>query len=207
MNAKRRRPSMDAATYAEVIGAVLLIAAAGFLLIPRRFQVNEICSINTTLTAYNSAKAAAAAYYGKYGRFGGRNGEALTSYDSLEALSWDSQVLVPEELLEGPFTSRLGKAGAWIRLVDISHYTTATPVTPDGAGLYALSGSPCIDVIGDVVVEAVIQGVSEKDAEEELNRSIDGLASQLTTNGLWKVAGRVKYDDATGTVLLYIAHR
>jgi prepilin-type N-terminal cleavage/methylation domain-containing protein len=213
-NARLRRE--QAFTLVEMIGVLAIIAILASLLIPRVFQAIGDSKISNSASTCNSIKAAVNEYYGRYGLIAGPKGAALT-FSSGIAEDWDLTTLVAEGFAEKPFTVRIGNGllgstagGSRLRVVDISSNTTNTLPSDLTKGAYNLDGaSTTNDISGSMVVEAVIEAVDAKDAED-FNDRIDGSILGSTNVNAADLSGRVKYTTPVSgktSVRVYIAHR
>jgi prepilin-type N-terminal cleavage/methylation domain-containing protein len=213
-NARLRRE--QAFTLVEMIGVLAIIAILASLLIPRVFQAIGDSKISNSASTCNSIKAAVNEYYGRYGLIAGPKGAALT-FSSGIAEDWDLTTLVAEGFAEKPFTVRIGNGllgsvagGSRLRVVDISSNTTNTLPSDLTKGAYNLDGaSTTNDISGSMVVEAVIEAVDAKDAED-FNDRIDGAILGSTNVNAADLSGRVKYTTPVSgktSVRVYIAHR
>ncbi len=219
-NARLRRE--QAFTLVEMIGVLAIIAILASLLIPRVFQAIGDSKISNSASTCNSIKAAVNEYYGRYGLIAGPKGAALTlSGSPATAEDWDLSTLVAEGFAEKPFAVRIGNgllgsanSGSRLRVVDISANTTNTePATVGGdlaLGAYNLDGaSTTNDILGALLVEAVIEQVDAQDAKD-FNDRIDGSTLGATNLTSADQSGRVKYTTpASGktSIRIYIAHR
>ncbi|MGE3312908.1 MAG: type II secretion system protein [Limisphaerales bacterium] len=219
-NARLRRD--QAFTLVEMIGVLAIIAILASLLIPRVFQAIGDSKISNSASTCNSIKAAVNEYYGRYGLIAGPKGAALTlSGTPGTAEDWDLSTLVAEGFAEKPFAVRIGNgllgsanSGSRLRVIDISGNTTNTePATVAGdlaLGAYNLDGaSTTNDILGALLVEAVIEQVDAQDAKD-FNDRIDGSNLGATNLTSADQSGRVKYTTPSSgktSVRIYIAHR
>lgn len=207
MKTNASRKTTRGFTLIEMVGVLAVIAVLAALLIPRIFAAINESRINNAAVGYNSVKSAAMMYFGKYGKFADKKGAAFTN--ALPILSWDTSVLLPEGLIEKPFTTKVGTAS---RVQIAAALTAADAVTGanaaydlDGSGAAANDCSGCL-----YIVEAILEDVSLEDAKD-LNLRIDGETTGLGPNaaGL-DTGGRVKFDftgGSTSDVHVYIAHK
>ena len=204
----------------EMIGVLAVIAILAAMLIPRVFQAVDTARVTSTMVALETIKTAAIDHYGRQGRLDMKLGTPLTLTGGFY-YGYDTNVLLPEGLLEKPFTSRLaGQKGG----TDTSDPTLnvvvqlATGPNANGSAGYDLDGSAGTDrtkvatATAQYVLEAVINNCSLADAKE-LNDRIDGLAlgaPAATPNGP-DTKGKVEYTvnttDNTCTVYVYLTHR
>src|SRR5438045_79940 len=107
LNQKRRK----AFTLIEMIGVLAVIAILAALLIPKVFSAINDARVNGLCVTCETLKTAVADHYGKYGRLDaawGTNTAALGfSGTPLTAINYDRSVLIPEGLLDKPFTAKI----------------------------------------------------------------------------------------------------
>lgn len=210
-------------TLVEMIGVLAVIAILASLLVPRVFQAIGDSKINNAASTYNSIKSAVSEYYGKYGKIGGTNGVDLgLASDYAVYEDWDLRCLVTEGFAEKPFIVRIGNgkvgsaaSGSRLRVMKLKsaydpNQQAANSATTIDQGAYNLDGSSVTnDISGNLLVEAVIEGVDNQDAID-LNSRIDGSSLGTTTLGANDEAGRVKYFYTTNgncSVRIYLAHK
>ena len=200
---------MSGFTLIEMIGVLAVIAILAALLIPKVFNAIADAKINNAVVSAETVKTALADHYGKYGKFDTLSGTvALTA----PTFNYDTNLLM-EGLLDKPFQTKLGTSWSIIMATCDSKIETPTaPAAPLGAGAadcaYSLDGNGTNEVTGQYVMEAVIQGVAEADAQA-ISQRIDGPAMS-TALGTDDLSGRVKYKAAGGgatTVYIYLTHR
>ena len=185
-------------TLVEMIGVLAVIAVLAALLVPRVFAAINESRINNAVSGVNSLKAAAMQYFGKYGCFGDANGGQISATTN----DWD-QVLLKTGMLERPFETRLGATTNTIRLVTGGTVSAAVSPTSDS---FDLSGSGSVDTSSaKAVVIAVIQGIAADDAAQ-IDQRIDGKTMSYPVDTTYS-KGRVKWDGATETLKVYIAHK
>ena len=205
-------------TLIEMIGVLAVIAILAALLIPKVFNAIADAKINNAVVSAETVKTAIADHYGKYGRFDtifGTNSTPFAS-GSLPYSGYDTNVLMFESLLDKPFQTKLG-TGWTISLVAAE--APGTAVIADGTLTGAGDASYCLDgntatkneAAGQFVMEAVITGVAEADAQA-ISARLDGPALSTTTIGQDDLVGRVKYKAPTTaggatTVYIYLTHR
>jgi len=196
-------------TLIEMVGVLAIIAILAALLIPRIFAAINESRLNNAVLSVNTAKSAAIAYFGKYGAFGGTNGVELGATTT----NWDVTVLLPEGLLEKPFTTRLSTSTAGkpndVQLILPTGLAKGGEVdATKNDGSFDLDYDEHNDVVGKWCVTAVIYGVAVEDAIE-LNNRIDGDADKLTAGATSSNKGRVKFTASNGLadVFIYLAHK
>ena len=196
-------------TLIEMIGVLAVIAILAALLIPKVFNAINDAKVNGTVVGVETVKTALVDHYGKAGRFDQlisgatpNNWVNSATAGAIVGPGYDTNVLTAESLIDKPFFSKIG-TNATVQCLNCEA-TATLPGTANGA--YSLSGSGTNETTGQYVLEAVISGVAEQDAQA-LSQRIDG--PQLSTAiGTSDTQGRVKY--ATGsptTVYIYITHR
>jgi len=197
-------------TLIEMIGVLAVIAILAALLIPKVFSAINDARINSALVGCETVKTAIVDHYGKFGRFDCTNGVVITPFTTPYG-GYDTNVLMVEGLIDKPFMTKVG-TNSTIRVAVCA--AAGTPVTGSGAA-YNLSGNGSAnEATGQFVVEAVISGMAEADAQA-ISQRIDGItmSSQGVTPGLPDTQGRVTYAAPTGgaggvvNVYIYLAHR
>lgn len=212
-------------TLVEMIGVLAVIAILASMIVPRVFQAIGDAKINSSASTANNIKAGINEYYAKYGRIGDAAGGVLTLSGGVYN-DWDSTVLLAGGFIEKPFSTRIGNGkvgqaltGTHLRVLSISANATTDAMDPSSMddGRYDLDGSGAQDVIGSLLIEAVIPGVDLNDASA-FNERLDGKDqsgsfTNTTTSAVSTVdvSGRVKYGEAatdgTVTVHVYMAHK
>lgn len=216
------RRGRAAFTLVEMIGVLAIIAILASLLIPRVFQAIGDSKISNAASSCNSVKAAVNEYYGKYGLIAGPKGATLGLTNAADiSEDWDLNVLVAEGIAEKPFSVRIGNGllgstanGSRLRVINISgNANTVDPVADLANGAYNLDGSTNAaalnDVTGNLLVEAVIEGVDAQDAKD-FNDRLDGPALGVANLTTADSRGRVKYTTPVGgktDIRVYMAHR
>lgn len=197
-------------TLVEMIGVLAIIAVLAALLVPRVFAAINDARVNSAVMSYNSARSAAMVYFGKYGRFASTGGTTIASYSAGVSTNWDRAVLLPEGLLDRPFTTRVA-TGNQIVVTNAAAIGTAA----DGFNSsYNLDNNTSVNIndasAGTTVVQVVLTGVALDDARE-INKRIDGDEVAFGDGGTYlDTVGRVKYDFGTsssGSVYIYVAHK
>src|SRR6516162_7551655 len=100
---KRRQAAF---TMIEMIGVLAVIAILAAMLIPRVFQAVDTARVTSTAVALETVKTAAIDHYGRQGRLDMKLGTPIDMSSGVYA-AYDINVLMPEGLLEKPFTARL----------------------------------------------------------------------------------------------------
>ncbi len=211
-------------TLVEMIGVLSVISILASLLVPRVFQAINDSRVVAAASSYNGVKSAVNEYFGRFGLLGGANGATINIANNAASEDWDLNVLVSGGFMERPFMAKLGNGlvgsvddGSRLRLINISdNVATTDPAGVAGdlaQGAYDLDGSGGAtdnDLRGGIVVEAVINGVGEKDARD-LSLAIDGPSlAAAAAAGSADTKGRVKYligNDGKASVRIYVAHK
>ena len=202
----KRALNQSAFTLIEMIGVLAVIAILAALLIPKVFNAIADAKINSAVVSSETIKTALADHYGKYGKFDttsfGTNIAVGTAYDG-----YDTNVLLAESLIDKPFQTKLGTN--WD--VDIRPCASGSTKPTGNNAAYSLDGSGNNNVQGQFVLEAIIRGVAEVDAQA-ISQRIDGTALSSIGLGTNDLSGKVKYgsvDPASGQtdVYIYLTHR
>lgn len=214
------RPRSEGFTLVEMIGVLAVIAFLTAMLIPKIFETINSSRVNSATAAIDTVKTAVASHFSRHGGFADSTATLLTPATvvaSGDAAEFDSLVLLPEGVLEKRFSVKLGDqlATNLARVRLIENAADADAITETSAS-YDMDGVTAdVDTNdGALVCECVITGVSAADARS-LKQEIDGsditALANLPAIGAAATKGRVKYGaiaaGATGTVLIYIAHR
>jgi hypothetical protein len=174
-------------SFVELIGVLAILAILATLILPRISNranparavgaVNQ-AQVDQVLASVQAIKTAAAQHCARFGSLASRNGTPFIvpgSYDRYDA------ILLSEQLLDQPFGVRLG-SGATVRLVNVSGRSVSTGLgyvegAFDAGGRGAGGGAG-----SSYVLEAVLSGVTEKDAKA-LNDALDGPALGANPGG------------------------
>lgn len=201
-------------SFIELIGILAIAAILTALLLPkishslRRTDViqtvNEAHVLELTV-AIRGLESAINAHLAQFGTLASANGKPLAisgTYDQF------GQILLSEGLLDRPFAPRLG-TNAFIRLVNVSGLSTATPVDCAN-GAYDLDGDGRNDIAGaGFVAEAVIRGVTGVQAAA-VDNQVDG-AHLAGPGGEANLRGRVIYpkpdSDGRTELHIYLLHK
>src|ERR1041385_1359065 len=176
----------NAFTLIEMIGVLAVIAILAALLIPKIFEAINSARINNAVVSYNTIKTAAMDHYGKYGKINSRFG---TNDLAPPITRYDTNILMPEALIDKPFAVKIGGGDVSTNSVIQAVVGTST----GGSGGYDLDGDGTIDTgTAAFVVEAVIYGVSAQDALE-VSQRLDGQALSETSATTADTRGRVRY--------------
>ncbi len=201
-------------SFVELIGVLAILVILAVLIVPRISNrakpartvgaVNQ-AQVDQVLASVQAIKTAAAQHCARFGSLASRNGTPFPvagSYDRYDA------ILLSEQLLDQPFRVRLG-TGATVRLLNVSGRSVSTGLG-FVEGAFDAGGRGAGGVAGaSYVLEAVIWGVSEKEAKA-LNDALDGPALGANPGGD-DSRGQVTYrggDPAQPReVHIYITHR
>jgi prepilin-type N-terminal cleavage/methylation domain-containing protein len=200
-------------TLIEMIGVLAVIAILAALLLPKVFSAIADAKINNAVVSTETIKTACADHYGKYGRFNTSFGTNITA---APILTYDTNLLF-EALIDKPFQTKLGTNWAIVMAKCETAATTVTAPNTDPTGTASGESSYCLDGVGgknqatgDLVMEAVLQGVAQADAQA-ISLRIDGPALTPASSASGDdFVGRVKYSNASGgptTVYIYLTHR
>ena len=207
-------------TLVEMIGVLAVIAILTAMLLPKVFETINSSRVSSAASAVNTVKIAVANHYSTHGGFADSTGTVLTPETvgaSTDAPNFDTTVLLPDGMLEKRFSVKIGDQLdtnlVRVRLIEVA---------ADAGAITATSASYDMDGVDDdvdtndgaLVCECVITGVGAADArslKEEIDGSDITALANLPAVGQAATKGRVKYDaigpGATGTVLIYVAHR
>ncbi|PWU21110.1 MAG: hypothetical protein C5B50_02545 [Verrucomicrobia bacterium] len=197
-----------------MIGVLAVIAILAALLIPKVFNAINDARINSAVVSADTVKTAVIDQYSKNGRFDATNQVAIPNF-AAPWYGYDTNVLMVQQLLDKPFITKAGTNS----VIQVRACVAAGTAVDGVNAAYALDGNGGLSAglntaSGQYVVEAVISGVSESDAQA-ISQRIDG-ASMSTAGfnpGTADFSGRVKYGTPAGgaggatTVLIYLAHR
>lgn len=225
-NKRNNRQRNQGFTLVEMIGVLAVVAILTAMLIPKVFETINSARVNAAASAVNTVKTAVANHYSRTGGFADSTGTLLipsadletgVTQADLDAQNFDVNVLLPSGLLEKRFSVKLGDqlATNLVRVRQIATAATADDITATSAN-YDMDGVDTdVDTEdGSLVCECVITGVSAADAralKQEIEGSDITAIANLPAVGGVATKGRVKYaailPGATGTVLVYVAHR
>lgn len=197
-------------TMIEMIGVLAVIAILAAMLIPRVFQAVDTARVTSTAVALETIKTAAIDHYGRQGRLDMKQGTPLDMTSGVYP-AYDINVLMPEGLLEKPFTARLagpapGATGDPTTNVVVQLVVGSRANNNVG---YMLDGQTVATTNAQYVLEAIINNCSAADAKE-LNDRIDGLAMGAADLITADTRGKVEYtapQNGTTTVYVYLTHR
>jgi type II secretory pathway pseudopilin PulG len=188
----RGRRQIGAFTLIEMIGVLAVIAILVAVLIPKVANAISDSRISSTVESYETLRGAAQAHICQYYAY---NVLFTTNATPAELANWDTGVLIPEGLMDQPFTAKIGK-GQVLQVVAGGGNA--------GNG-YKLDGTNNLTTGNAYSVECVISNVVEQDAYDIATRLNGRLApagpGNLTT-------GCVEYlvvTNGTGTLYLYVA--
>jgi type II secretory pathway pseudopilin PulG len=201
---KKTIKKTEAFTLIEMIGVLAVIAILAAMLIPRVFEAINNARINNAAVTSETLKAAAADHYGKYGKFDQQFGTNALTFTAGLSTHYDTGVLIPEGLLDKPFSVKIGGGDPSTNCV----LQLCQTAKDNGGNGYKLDGTNNATATAQFVLEEVIYGVSAADAKD-LNDRIDGTALG-TALGTADAAGRVEYalpNNGTTTVYVYLTHR
>jgi prepilin-type N-terminal cleavage/methylation domain-containing protein len=179
-------------TLIEIIGVLAVIAILATLLIPKVFNAINDAKLNNTIVSYETIKTAVTDHYGKYGALNSFFGTNTATTAQLAA--FDTQVLLPEGLIDKPFTCKIGNVSA-VHLV-----TGAGACAGQG---YNLDGTNNAAASMTYVCEIVVSNVAAQDAFDVSTR-IDGASLTPTSPGQ-DLQGRVGYYNTN--LYLYVIGR
>jgi prepilin-type N-terminal cleavage/methylation domain-containing protein len=206
---RRAANSRAAFTLIEMIGVLAVIAILASMLIPRVFEAINSARVNSSAVACETIKTAAADHFGKYGQFDlafGTNN--IFAGNATTVAGYDTVVLMPEGLLDKPFSARIAGGDPSTNSV-VQLVKAGAGNLGNGTLGYKLDGNTVATSSATFVLEAVMYGVSQADAKD-LNDRIDGLALGAQTGS--DTLGRVEYNIPAGnngpvTVYVYLTHR
>jgi prepilin-type N-terminal cleavage/methylation domain-containing protein len=200
-------------TLIEMIGVLAVIAILAALLIPKIFEAINNARINNACITIGTVKSAIADHYAKYGSLP-YDGTIPTNITVAATGTADFDgVLLREQFIDKPFAVKVGTPLSDVRLFPADNTAGTAPALDGANAVYNLDGAaPNNDTTGSVVVEAVIPGVTELDAQQ-ISERLDGPIGALTVavgTAAGDTAGRVKYAAPAGgvtTVYVYLTHR
>ena len=183
-----------------MIGVLAVIAILASLLIPKVVNAINEARVNGVCVSLATLRSAAVEHMGKYGQLNSLYG--TNNQTAVPIPNYDTAILMPEGLLDKPFTSPIGSS-AVVKLVAGGSEASGLP----SGGGYSLDGSANrVTTNEQFVLEAVISGVSAQDAKA-LNDLLDGPALGLDAGGVNDPRGRVEYALPTSgptTVYVYL---
>ncbi len=205
-------------TLIEMIGVLAVIAILAAVLIPKVFEAINNSRINNSSLTCGSVKTAIADHYAKFGglNIDGSSGAGV----AITAIPFDKydQVLLKEQFMDKLFAVKIGDgtngvSNTRVQLAALPATTggavavgaaEASAATSSGFNLSGVGGTN--ECVGSYVVQGIITGVAEADAQA-LSQRIDG--NELSTPlGTPDTAGRVKYASGSPTtVFVYLTHR
>jgi prepilin-type N-terminal cleavage/methylation domain-containing protein len=200
-----RANNQGAFTLIEMIGVLAVIAILAALLIPKVFSAIADAKINNAVVSTETVKTAIADHYGKYGRFDTFFGTNLLTIPAAGYPGYDTNVLLPEALIERPFTTKIGTN--WT--IQCRPCVAAGQAVTGINTAYSFGTTNANDAIGQYVMEAVIQGVAEADAQG-ISLRVDGPPMTSSGGGSADLVGRVKYAaiaNGQTDVYIYLTHR
>jgi type II secretory pathway pseudopilin PulG len=212
-----RNRKAAAFTLIEMIGVLAVIAILAALLVPKVFNAINNARINNAVVSVQTVKTALADHYAKYGSIPVDGSTTPPTVLTPPQEQFDL-VLMRESLLDKPFAVKIGDgisspANTRIEVVNISGLSTGSAVAAAAGGGdttgYALAGGSTNSITGSALVQAVITGVNESDAQQ-LSSIVDGPSMTSTNLGVNDYSGRVKYTSNSGnpvTAYVYITHR
>jgi prepilin-type N-terminal cleavage/methylation domain-containing protein len=192
-------------TLIEMIGVLAVIAILAALLIPKVFSAIADAKINNAVVSSETIKTAIADHYGKYGKFDTFFGTNNLTIPAAGYPGYDTNVLMPETLIERPFTTKLGTN--WT--IQCRPCVAASQAVTGINSAYSFGSTNANDATGQYVMEAVIQGVAEADAQG-ISLRLDGPALSTGGGGAADLTGRVKYAaiaNGQTDVYIYLTHR
>jgi len=211
-------------TLIEMIGVLAVIAILAAVLIPKVFEAINNARVNNAAMTVNAVKTACIDHYAKFGSFPVDGTTTPPSALNAAQQSTFDAYLLKEGFMDKPFQVKIGDGIAEVpstttpdtthTRVQIIAAQTAATVANGANGAYNLdadsSTTPANDANGTWVVEAVITGVQEVDAQA-LNRAIDGSTAAMgAATGAADTAGRVEYAVAVNGLVevhIYLTHR
>ncbi len=174
-------------TLMEMVGVLAVVGILTTLLVPRIMAAIADADLAADVLSIKSVRSAAEDYFRRYGQFGLVGGAAIPAsqlnHNAYEY--WDQKVLLPEQLLEKPFVSRLAN-NCYIRVIT-NYYQTASgglgsAANPLGTGTYGSLGSQyCNNGAYDLTQEYA----ANSRAPRELNAYALGRAPALFQAPAW----------------------
>ena len=195
----------------EMIGVLAVIAILAAMLIPRVFQAVDTARVTSTMVACETVKTAAIDHYGRQGRLDVMFGTNIAMPANGIFTGYDIAVLLPEGLLEKPFTVRLAGAppGGGDPTTNCVVELVRAPQAGGTFGGYMLDGVTMATTNAQYVLEAVIHNCSIADAKE-LNDRVDGVGLGAGDLSSQDNKGKIEYAAPVGgttDVYVYLTHR
>ncbi len=147
-------------TLMEMVGVLAVVGILTTLLVPRIMAAIADADLAADVLSIKSVRSAAEDYFRRYGKFAGVGGAALTSWNNNTSEYWDQKVLLPEQLLEKPFVSRLA-TNASVRLVTLANVTPSTPTLNygnDGSIGTGLGNNGAYDLLREYAANSMNDG-------------------------------------------------
>ena len=167
-------------TLMEMVGVLAVVGILTTLLVPRIMAAIADADLAADVLSIKSVRSAAEDYFRRYGQFGLVGGAAIPAsqlnHNAYEY--WDQKVLLPEQLLEKPFVSRLA-TNCYIRVILANTNLLFNPLV---AGNYGSLGSQyCNNGAYDLIREYAAAGY----APQQLNAYALGRAPVLFQAPAW----------------------
>jgi len=188
----RVRRQNGAFTLIEMIGVLAVIGILVAVLIPKVAATISDSRISSTAESYETLRGAAQAHICQYYAY---NLMFTTNATPAELANWDTGVLIPEGLMDQPFTAKIGTA-------QVLQVVAGGGNAGNG---YKLDGVNNLTAGNAYSVECVISNVVEQDAYDLASRLNGNLVPASPGN---LTTGCVEYlvvTNGTGTLYLYVA--
>lgn len=147
-------------TLMEMVGVVAVVGILATLLVPRIMAAIADADLAADVLSIKSVRSAAEDYFRRYGKFAGVGGAAVSWTNNNAYENWDQKVLLPEQLLEKPFVSRLA-TNASVRLVNLVSVTPSTPTLNygnDGSIGTGLGNNGAYDLLREYAANSMNDG-------------------------------------------------
>lgn len=223
LDCKRYQIRRTGFTLIEMIGVLAIIAILVAAVAPRIFEAIEDSKVTSASTLAKSIQVACTKYYADMGTlqaisdvsvspptFGVNDGDPAGVGSLVATLTYTkaaAQTAGAWPRFRGPYLESFSNADAPIgTAMRLANMTSGVLATNDELN-YDLTGDGIADIgANTTIVSLVFSGISGREWEK-IDAIIDAAGLEGKTEGQRQLQGRVKYDVATQTLFIYIAHK